>query len=934
MALPTERTVTGTYTNPVTGNPYDGTTENHFVIFEPVPERWTDQGGNQILVGGGTVTLDANGQFSEALVTTDADDVLPEDDRLWRLREFIDGEWNTWYFALPEGDGSDIDITDILSVTNDGITFVPVPGPEGPAGPAGADGEDGLSSTDGGLTTGIALGGDIEVNDSNPLAVDISPMTAYIVDYLTDPIDTTTVETTSTITLELDNAAQNRAVTWILMDGDQNFTQQETVPTPEQRRQLIVIGVVHVESGSIISQQSIPVIVQQPINQFYDFLDAVGAFNISGNEITANANLTLAHSAGTVFSRGWNHFSGPTATNNPHYATTSGNDPAEWISATQDSSSVTGSASANIDVANYDVGGTVTAIGGGANRSTIFRLWIFPENGGPQTYVAQYGQTIYSSLENAVNSIPSESYITNPALPTNGILLGYLAVKHTATDISDTDEARFVRFEKFGGSTGTAALSQFLLKTGGTITGSLEVNGGITVDGSDVPVPVASVTDYLAQSTFTAAHRGSGGEFPEHTMESYASVVAGGAEAIEVSCTSTADGVLVCFHDTTLSRMTGFSGSTEDYSYSQLKNIIKVNAKELLGEGWPLVEIPTLREVLDRFVGKVVVFLEPKTNAASEILTGGWLVDNYPTLADHIIWKVFYTNTTKTFAQAQGMRVWGYINAGTSSAAMDAEEDEIDFWGVPHTATDSKIQEVVDRPAGKDVMVWSVHRYADIDRLTALGVKGFMESNWLYLNQELEDGSDQFHTQISTPGTIGVDPLNPNFALKYDSGGRAFIDNIPNNGVLMGRHKVPEGQDTYTISFTMTWDNVPGTNLHSGIAFAKPDDTAYIFSGLNDSGGYHVVFRNNGTLQLYRHDAQVFSGTQLVSVGTETPLDGVAMTFEVDVTASDITVRRTDVGPYEGTTNDTTYRGRYMHLSPGSVSVDADKPFWSALSLS
>ena len=84
MALPTERTVTGTYTNPVTGEPYDGTTGDHFVIFEPVPERWTDQGGNQVLVGGGRVNLDVNGQFSEALVTTNADGVLPEEDRLHR----------------------------------------------------------------------------------------------------------------------------------------------------------------------------------------------------------------------------------------------------------------------------------------------------------------------------------------------------------------------------------------------------------------------------------------------------------------------------------------------------------------------------------------------------------------------------------------------------------------------------------------------------------------------------------------------------------------------------------------------------------------------------------------------------------------------------------------------------------------------------------
>ena len=147
MALPTERTVTGTYTNPVTGEPYDGTSGDNFVIFDPVPEVWTDQGGNQVLTGGGRYNLDVTGSFSEELVCTDADDVLPETGKLWKLRAHVGDEWlPPSYFELPVGDGTPIDITDIISVTIEGITYVPVPGPEGPAGPAGAQGADGASA--------------------------------------------------------------------------------------------------------------------------------------------------------------------------------------------------------------------------------------------------------------------------------------------------------------------------------------------------------------------------------------------------------------------------------------------------------------------------------------------------------------------------------------------------------------------------------------------------------------------------------------------------------------------------------------------------------------------------------------------------------------------------------------------------------------------
>src|SRR5690606_21535231 len=136
MALPTERTVTGTYVNPVTGEPYDGTNGENYVIFEPIPERWTDKGGNQILLGGGRVNLDVNGTFSETVVCTDAADVLPETGRLWRLRQFVGGTWSEGVFEVPEGAGS-LDITDIISVDICGIDYVPVPGAEGPAGPEG-----------------------------------------------------------------------------------------------------------------------------------------------------------------------------------------------------------------------------------------------------------------------------------------------------------------------------------------------------------------------------------------------------------------------------------------------------------------------------------------------------------------------------------------------------------------------------------------------------------------------------------------------------------------------------------------------------------------------------------------------------------------------------------------------------------------------------
>lgn len=148
MALPTQRTVTGTYVNPVTGKPYDGTNgRNQYVVFEPYPSVWTDQDGNQILLGTGRVNLSESGSFQKDLVCTDDPGVLPSG-RLWKIHQHVGDFSTTGYIAVPEGDGA-LDISDLLSIEEGGVVFVPSPGPPGPAGPAGPAGAPGAPGAEG-----------------------------------------------------------------------------------------------------------------------------------------------------------------------------------------------------------------------------------------------------------------------------------------------------------------------------------------------------------------------------------------------------------------------------------------------------------------------------------------------------------------------------------------------------------------------------------------------------------------------------------------------------------------------------------------------------------------------------------------------------------------------------------------------------------------
>lgn len=67
------------------------------------------------------------------------------------------------------------------------------------------------------------------------------------------------------------------------------------------------------------------------------------------------------------------------------------------------------------------------------------------------------------------------------------------------------------------------------------------------------------------------AHRGASEYLPENTMLAFYTGIYMGANGIETDIQRTKDGILVLFHDDTLTRVTGQTGSVEDYTFLQLQ---------------------------------------------------------------------------------------------------------------------------------------------------------------------------------------------------------------------------------------------------------------------------------------------------------------------------------------------------------------------------
>lgn len=472
---------------------------------------------------------------------------------------------------------------------------------------------------------------------------------------------------------------------------------------------------------------------------------------------------------------------------------------------------------------------------------------------------------------------------------------------------------------------------------GGLISSVNGQTGAVALTAPDVgalPRAIKTVAALTAQSLFYIAHRGSGAELAgEHTLEAYEAAVAAGAQAIEVSVRMTADGVLVCGHDESLERTTYSTGNFSEWNYNALKHKVLTNGRLLLGQGTVDVPVPTLREVLDRFLGRVVIFLEPKSNpsvpAVQQLLT-----DFYPHAKDSVVWKNYLTANSFPWAKAAGFTVWAYMDATTTDEQMNAVAANVDMWGVPVGMSDARISAVVAR--GKPVISWEVHRRSERNRLAALGVRGMMCSQVVYVRRTgASRTSDDWATQVRAPGDMGTVNYDHVSALKFDdAGGSVFINALPNRSVLLGSLSNPTPPTTYTIAFSMMYEGVPGSTEHAGIAFGKDSDDPYRFNQVNSSGGYHIAVRGNGDLQLYTHTAGVTSGTQLGTVASTAPTAGQWMTFTVQVTPTQVILTRTDLEtPVVLTVTNSTHRGGYMHLSNGSISSLANKPHWKSFSI-
>lgn len=298
-------------------------------------------------------------------------------------------------------------------------------------------------------STGLARGGIMTVNGSNPTAFDVTAGIGTIADYTTDPNNPTiTTVAINAQTIVISGAALARTENWWVVDNTGGIIALPSAPTAAQRRQYIRLGVTGsiVGVGTIFNIVTTPTLINQPIGMLYDLTFSLGAFSIGGNFVSAPAaTLQIAKTAGTSFSASANYAVSAT---NPNVVTNPAESPVSFRYNTQLTSSA-GSLVSVIDPLHYDVGGVVTVVAGGAS-ATIQRVYLVSSGvSGAQLFI-QYGQTVYASLSAAIDALDKNiAYVPNPDLTGVGILIAKIVVTSNCTSLQDINKAAIFSVPRF-----------------------------------------------------------------------------------------------------------------------------------------------------------------------------------------------------------------------------------------------------------------------------------------------------------------------------------------------------------------------------------------------------------------------------------------------------------------------------------------------------
>lgn len=309
--------------------------------------------------------------------------------------------------------------------------------------------------------------------------INIGAATGYIVDNETNPASpfatsvNYTGQTGVTVTTRLTGTES-----FVMLTTGNTITFQNTFPTSAERKAKIWLGKVSHPNSNITLVVNEPDYITSPMGLVRDFYQKINYINDGVYPYANGANLNINITGGRVGGNGINFVNSRT---NPNELTVLPGVAQSVIYRTQTGGTTTGVTV--IAPGFYDNAGVITAVGGGANSSTLQYVFLIPGQG----YIIQYGQNVYNSLTDAITAVGREAFNLYPNLVNNSILIGVIALNKAATNLNNTSQAQFFKADKFG---------QIIGATAGTAVGTMQTSYNNSL------VPQVLVNDTLGAMTW------------------------------------------------------------------------------------------------------------------------------------------------------------------------------------------------------------------------------------------------------------------------------------------------------------------------------------------------------------------------------------------------------------------------------------------------
>jgi len=451
--------------------------------------------------------------------------------------------------------------------------------------------------------------------------------------------------------------------------------------------------------------------------------------------------------------------------------------------------------------------------------------------------------------------------------------------------------------------------------------------------GTDV---VASLFEATTSNPIILSHRASRQTFPENSLGGFIHS-AGVADGAELSFSCTLDRVPVVMHDTSFDRTTNLAGDINAITYPELLNASGViDMTALVGAGWASQPIPLFSEALAEMVGRIPILVEPKSGSAADYATFYRFANGYPNPTKKFLIKAYRSTaggagTTAAAAHALGYKTWIYYFNGDTNAQVTygANDPNVDILALDAAMATSEVVGLA-RATGKPVCIHGMFRRSELATFTALGATIFMTPQPAYLKRTTAlRATTNWQDRVRDSGEITGTADASTFPTMTTADESITLASGSGNTVMLGQLAATTAAATHRIVFDIMWPTLPSATLHAGIAFDKADDTAFTFQGSANSNGYHLLVRpNEGYVQLYTHTLGSGTGTKISELGAadqHAMIGGQWATIQIDVTATAITIQRTDAGNVTLTpvsVNTTHARGPYIHITPNSSNND------------